>query len=378
MDFETDLGYEIGLMPKGKILAFLPVCQGCLPTKATVQHAFAFMSAARPLFQGISKELGVGPDEIVQVVSDGLNEKGLSVTVQWDYDVPGFPNATSSTRALSAIDLSTYILASFATVEEVRKALDPATFSVVNFRLSPAATATLRESGLLSPEGFPLIHLGLHDASHDSLVVEFEGSTHVLRDNPTGVLTNEPQLVQHYSQLERYLKDRMQVPQIHFQRFREGTVEPVHYNSTFYAPPGDHSSQSRFIRLAMLNQVAGLRSWPRNASWSPNDAGFSKGLFVAAETILNTIVLPPAIDDAGGAGRANDDYTQVMILRDHANLMYYFRSPRTPQWQAINLQKSAGNRAASEWLLQNPTFRMIPVGHNSERPWFTDVSASVL
>ncbi len=36
-----------------------------------------------------------------------------------------------------------------------------------------------------------------------------------------------------------------------------------------------------------------------------------QGLFVAAETILNTIVLPPAIDDAGGAGSANDDYTQV-------------------------------------------------------------------
>ena len=36
-----------------------------------------------------------------------------------------------------------------------------------------------------------------------------------------------------------------------------------------------------------------------------------QGLFVAAETILNTIVLPPAIDDAGGAGSGNDDYTQV-------------------------------------------------------------------
>ncbi|BDA51598.1 probable choloylglycine hydrolase [Coccomyxa sp. Obi] len=337
------------------------------------------MSSARSLFQSISKELGVRPDEVVQVVSDGLNEKGLSVTVQWDYDVPGYPNATNSTHALSAIDLSTHILASFGTVEEVRKALDPATYSVVNFQLSPAATTTLRNSGLLSPEGFPLIHLGLHDAAHDSLVIEFEGSTHVLRENPTGVLTNEPQLLQHYSQLERYLNNRMQVPQIQFQRFREGTFKPVHYNSTFYAPPGDHSSQSRFIRLAMLNRVAGLRSWPTDQSWSPDAADHSKGLFVAAETILNTIVLPPAIDDAGGAGSANDDYTQVIILRDHVNLMYYFRSPRTPQWQAINLQKkSTIDRAASKRLLHSSTLRMIPVGHNSQQPWFTDVSASVL
>ena len=55
MDFETDLGYEIGFMPRGKLLSFLPVCEGCPPEKATVQHNFAFMSAARPLFQSISK-----------------------------------------------------------------------------------------------------------------------------------------------------------------------------------------------------------------------------------------------------------------------------------------------------------------------------------
>ncbi|CAL8465713.1 g5249 [Coccomyxa elongata] len=365
-------------MSRGKVLSFLPVCEGCPPSKATVQHNFAFLSSARSLFQSISKDLGVGPDEVVQVVSDGLNEKGLSVTVQWDYDVPGYPNATTSSRALSAIDLSTYILASFGTVVEVRKALDPARFSIVNFQLSSAATTTLRNSGLLSPEGFPLIHLGVHDAAHGSLVIEFQGSTHVLLDNPTGVLTNEPQLLQHYSQLKRYMNNRMQVPQIQFQRFREGTFKPVHYNSTFYAPPGDHSSQSRFIRLAMLNQVAGLRSWPQNASWSPNGAGPSKGLFVAAETILNTIVLPPAIDDAGGAGSANDDYTQVMILRDHANLMYYFRSPRSPQWQAINVRKSSSDRALSRRRLLSPTLRMIPVGHNDDKPWYTDVSANVL
>ena len=38
-----------------------------------------------------------------------------------------------------------------------------------------------------------------------------------------------------------------------------------------------------------------------------------QGLWEAAENILNTIVLPPAIDDAGGAGTRNYDYTQVSL-----------------------------------------------------------------
>ena len=39
-----------------------------------------------------------------------------------------------------------------------------------------------------------------------------------------------------------------------------------------------------------------------------------QGAWEAAENILNTIVLPPAIDDAGGAGSKNYDYTQVSLL----------------------------------------------------------------
>lgn len=40
------------------------------------------------------QEIGVAFDDVAQVFSDGLNDVGLSVTVQWDYNVPGLPNAT--------------------------------------------------------------------------------------------------------------------------------------------------------------------------------------------------------------------------------------------------------------------------------------------
>ena len=146
---------------------------------------------------------------------------------------------------MSALDLSTYILASFTTVQEVKEALDPAHFTVVNFLLSQAAMDELLASGLMAAGGYPTIHLGIHDAMHNSLVIEFTGMPehlqpllaptpkqlyvqiypmpmnrsytgdviiivplpadkgHVLRDNPVGVLTNEPQLPQQYTQLQR-------------------------------------------------------------------------------------------------------------------------------------------------------------------------------
>ena len=145
---------------------------------------------------------------------------------------------------MSALDLSTYILASFTTVQEVKEALDPTHFTVVNFQLSHAAMDVLLASGLMAAGGYPTIHLGIHDAMHNSLVIEFTGvpeylqpllaptpkqlyvqthpmpmthlytgpvtisvrlaadDGHVLHDNPAGVLTNEPQLPQQYTQLQ--------------------------------------------------------------------------------------------------------------------------------------------------------------------------------
>ena len=46
-----------------------------------------------------------------------------------------------------------------------------------------------------------------------------------------------------------------------------------------------------------------------------------QGSWEAAENILNTIVLPPAIDDAGGAGSMNYDWTQVRPMSHPSELI---------------------------------------------------------
>ena len=113
------------------------------------------------------------------------------------------------------------------------------------------------------------------------------GDHHVLAENPTGVLANEPQLPGQLNNLARYIacnamvlvlpscrltkkirayiwhpskycapcsyKEQMyNVPQININGYvvfsPPGTLKPIHYNysdSTFYTPPGDFSSQSR-------------------------------------------------------------------------------------------------------------------------------------
>jgi penicillin V acylase-like amidase (Ntn superfamily) len=68
------------------------------------------------------------------------------------------------------------MLANFGSVAEVRAALDPAKFSVVNFWMPARALRVLRDAGLIGDGGFATIHFAVHDARHDSLVIEFTGA----------------------------------------------------------------------------------------------------------------------------------------------------------------------------------------------------------
>lgn len=54
MDFEIDLNHEIGFVPNGTTLTFLPICRGTPPGNFTTKHAFAFLASARNIFQKLS------------------------------------------------------------------------------------------------------------------------------------------------------------------------------------------------------------------------------------------------------------------------------------------------------------------------------------
>lgn len=71
---------------------------------------------------------------------------------------------------------------------------------------------------------------------------------------------------------------------------------------------------SAMLTLRMVRDLVSSRWVQKVLCASLIIACHVQGAWEAAENILNTIVLPPAIDDAGGAGSKNYDYTQVSLL----------------------------------------------------------------
>src|ERR1019366_3695539 len=107
-------------------------------------------------------------------VADGLNEKGLAGGVLYFPGYAGYADSakTDPTRALAPWDFLTWALTNFATVAEVRAALN--SVSIIDIA-EPSLGVT------------PPLHYALHDASGASLVVEPVGGALQVYDNPIGV-----------------------------------------------------------------------------------------------------------------------------------------------------------------------------------------------
>ena len=129
-------------------------------------------------------------------ILDGLNDQGLSVGLFYFPNYAKYTEATAenASRALAPQEFGTWVLANFATVDEVREA-------VKTIVLVPTPVP-----GLGSAKGAVAgAHFFIQDKSGKSLVVEPVDGTLKLHDAPLGVMTNAPTYDWHMTNLAAYI-----------------------------------------------------------------------------------------------------------------------------------------------------------------------------
>ncbi|OQR98932.1 cysteine protease family C59 [Thraustotheca clavata] len=306
MDFTIDLNTLVEVIPRGTVMHQLPPkgCSNCTATTWTNKYGFVALN-----------EFGFN------VASDGLNEKGLSAGWLW-LDATKYPQVNSSDSKPVITSLVSYILGTFDSVDEVRKGLK----KIQNAEMD---TSLLNEAAHLdSTVSFPF-HVPIHDASGKSIAIEFLNSTMQIYDNPNGVITNDPPLVEQLAKLAAASPNQL---------------------------PGEYDPSSRFIRLSLLNRHAN-RIYSANASYSlatPEQAGIC-----AAVHLLDTVKAPIALEDGGG--------TEFSLIRDHKRRKLYFRSTQNQNLRVVDLEtidfSNSFNRKA------------LPVFYGN---WYEDVTKELL
>jgi len=271
---------------------------------------------------------------------DGLNEKGLNVGM---FYFPGYAQYTPAAKARSGrimapLQITAWLLANFATVEEVK----------ANINSVDLTAQVLDLIGIV-----PDMHIKVQDAAGRSIVIEPRGGRLVVHDNPTRVLTNAPTFDWHLTNLNNYVTLMQAYPAtktIGAPGAGQLTLQPFGMGGGGAGLPGDFTPPSRFVRMVYFTQ---------GAAPAPNAQQAAFNLF----HFLNNFDIPYGVTQpAKGTSESNADYTSWTTVADLQNLNYSWRTYGDPQIKTLNLRQAlAATKGTQPRLLpmgpQRPTDR---------------------
>jgi len=283
MEFSVDLKYDIIVVPRD-IEFESPAPDNKKGLKWKTMFGYA----------------GVAVYGLEHGASDGMNEKGLAMSLLWyendmKWQSVG-PKETS--RALAQTYLVDWVLGSFSTVDEVKKNIQ--NVRVFNYA-DPAVKASLPS------------HFIVYDAFGGSIVIEYDNGVCSVYDNPLGIMTNAPNFPWQMTNLRQYIGMRTENPASPM--IKGKLVLPTGHGEGMIGLPGDYTPPSRFVRFYVLTRYVDRQ----------RDA---KGNLNLAQHIINTFDIPQGIitDMQPDGKTVLKELTQWVTFKDLTNRILYFRT----------------------------------------------------
>ena len=239
----------------------------------------------------------VGFDQYgMDTVTDGLNEKGLACGA---FFMPGYAKFQDLTkddysRAISNVDLVSWVLSTCSTVSEVRERLPKILVCGV----------MLDKLGMLPP-----FHYMAADNTGDCIIIEYLDGKLNIFDNEVNAITNSPTYpwqttnVRNYIGLKPLNNPAVKIDGTEFAQFGQG--------SGAIGLPGDFSPPSRFIRATYYANVAN------------KGKDVDEGINIAFH-IMNQFDIPKGSIRGNVAGKAVSDTTQWTSAADLKNRRYFY------------------------------------------------------
>lgn len=254
---------------------------------------------------------------------DGFNEKGLAVGVFGFFGFTSYEkyDKTKASVAMSANEVTSYLLGNFKTVEEVEEGLNK--IRVVSIQGNP--------------DGMPDFpgHWMVTDRSGRSIVIQYLDGKPTIFENPLGVITNQPEFSWHMTNLRNYLN--LSASSLPAKNIGDLNFAPLGAGSGMIGLPGDFTPPSRFVRAVTFTQTA-------------RPTGNSKETIYEVFRILDNFNLPASMAEGSDLGPTSDDsrsatvYTSAFDLNN--GILYYHtqhnRRMRRLSMKNIDFSKDPG------------------------------------
>lgn len=246
------------------------------------------------------------------ILGEGMNEAGLSMGV---FYFPGYASykpfdSSEASKGVSVLQLGTYILTQFATVDEVKKALSEIVVVPMIWE---------------SIHAVPPVHWRIADKLGKVMVLEITDQGQVkMYDSELGVITNSPTYDWHLTNLRNYV-NLHPAPATDKEIMGVLKLSPFGVGSGFLGIPGDFTPPSRFVRAAAYCATV------------PPLADAYKAMSQAF-VILDNFNIP--IGSVYPAHQAPDlpSSTQWTSVSDVSNLDFYYATYYNRQIRKINLK----------------------------------------
>jgi choloylglycine hydrolase len=237
-------------------------------------------------------------------------------------------NPNDYNNSLAITDFCMWVLSSFENVNDVVDALNH-----VNIWGNKVPVLNLLMK----------LHIPIHDAMGNNLVIEFINGKTVLYNNVLGVLTNEPPLNYHLTNIGSFnsLNPISPDPII----INGLTINPIP-GTGLDAMSGGWSPTARFNRIATLIRfIKGINT--------------AQDAVMAASWILNSVFVPNGIEIGTFAGRKVTVTTRWGTIKDVTNMKFYFRGDDSVL-RYVNLNKIDFSKGSyhKPYLVRQPPFTM--------------------
>jgi len=281
-------------------------------------------------FGYLAVQFTVGPLTLPLATTEGMNEAGLTISLQ-THVLARYESANAS-KAVAIGDLSVapYLMGCCATVDEAVAAL-----TKVNVQPTPVAGSQKTGS----------VHFSLQDASGSSRVLEYiDGELRVYDNTEVGVLTNDPSYEWQLGNLNQYaafptsagvstfampVTSRGPFTSISVESDARGlTTTPTNPSHGLHSKflPGGWTPPDRFVRMFLLKQLALAHEPPQSVE---------DGI-VLATGLLNTVHIPRG-SVAGSGPLESTNWACVKVPRSARGPTFYYRTYDNMQWKKIEL-----------------------------------------
>jgi choloylglycine hydrolase len=264
-----------------------------------------------------TKYAAIGMNGIhLPILVDGINEKGMTGGLLYAPNTAVYQEVTAETSAnsIASYEMLAYALTNFATVEEVKTGFQD---------------ILINKTGHAPFNGAVPVHMTLHDAAGKSIVIEYNSGKLFVYDNPTGVMTNDPNFAYQLANIGLYAN--LSSKEANPLEINGASYNPPSSGSGLHGMPGDFLSPSRFIRAIAYSVSA------------PVNLTADKQVSTVFH-ILNNFDIPPgaiqlSTKNPYGGGADGFEKTEWLSAADAKNLVYYVKTFENPTIQVLDMKK---------------------------------------